>query len=103
MKTIAELIYLGMQEAHAASNFQNMCLRLQSLHMVDEITEGELTSFEEWVYAHLGEGGGSIIYYLMRTHPSLRDLPQLLRTNELFRNYWCNYYLWHYFDLVKRR
>ncbi|MGQ3469211.1 hypothetical protein [Xanthomonas campestris] len=102
MKPIAELIYLGMEEAHATSNFQNMCLRLERLVFENKIIRHDLDRFEDWINAHM-KGGGSILYYLLKNHPSLRDLPQLLRTNELFRNYWCNYYLWHYFDLTRRR
>lgn len=91
MRSVAELIKIGLEDYLVNGRDTYMCYILSDLVEEGQITHGEYRSFREWL---IGEHGLSsweaVLDYLHRN--CLRDT----ETN------WMNFYVWSYFDLIRK-
>ncbi len=91
MRSVAELIKIGLEDYSVNARDTYMCYILSDLVEEGQITHGEYRSFREWLIEQYGIASWeSVISYLHRN--CLRDT----ETN------WMNFYVWSYFDLIRK-
>lgn len=91
MKSVAELIKIGLEDYLVNGRDTYMCHILSDLTEEGQITHGEYRSFREWLVKEHGvPSWESVISHLHRNC--------LEGTNQN----WINFYIWSYFDLIRK-
>ncbi|UPW35985.1 hypothetical protein [Pseudomonas phage pPA-3099-2aT.2] len=90
-----------MERAHRTGNLRNMCFRMAEAEDWGNITEAELNLFKRWIRRELeGDTWQGVTYFLSSKNPHVfDDEPPLCEE----RSNWCNFYVWAYYDLLKKK
>lgn len=91
MRTIAELIKIGLEDYFVNDQEPYMCYILSDLAEEGQITSKEYRSFREWLLEAHG----------ISTWESVNDYLRINRLEDTEVN-WKNFYVWSYFDLIRK-
>ncbi|QDB70889.1 hypothetical protein [Pseudomonas virus PBPA162] len=119
MNQLAETIKLGMLRALQTEQLRHMCVHVMAVADHRGISYTNAFNFMYWVERTIGPYKDAM-QYLCQHHPDLEmERRKLFGTDEERRRpifytpwrmtlhkklalYWCNLYVWAYYDLVKR-
>ncbi|AGR89254.1 hypothetical protein X831_gp134 [Pseudomonas phage PAK_P2] len=91
MRSVAELIKMGLEDYLVNDRDTYMCYILSDLAEEGQISHGEYRSFREWLLEEHGiPSWDSVISLLHRNYLLDTDLN------------WVNFYVWSYFDLIRK-
>ncbi|QDB70890.1 hypothetical protein [Pseudomonas virus PBPA162] len=100
MGTVAQLIKIGMERAILCGELNHMCFRLAEVKDFDEITQKELTLFNSWIRTVLErQPWFGVRGFLNRRNPAVFEEEPHCMVEE---SNWCNFYVWTYYDLIKK-
>ncbi|AIX13161.1 hypothetical protein ACQ34_gp08 [Pseudomonas phage YH6] len=91
MRTIAQLIKLGLEHFTSNGGFPYMCYAMADLFERQQVTLEEYVLFKEWLHEEILRGVNSSV------------LGKLDRVGlDTTKENWVQFYVWAYYDLIKR-